>query len=98
MKTSLTTRLATMSRPELIAGVGVALIVSGIVLRFLGSAVVLQVLILLRSMPDEAITLAIQAFSLLEILVGIALLVWVAAHIRNRTRMTSESDNRTAQP
>jgi branched-subunit amino acid ABC-type transport system permease component len=97
MALSFNARLSAMSRSELMAGIGVALIVSGLVLRLLGSVVVLQALALLRSMSSEAITLAIHAFSLFEIVVGIAILIAVAVHVR-RTRTTSENDNRGPQP
>jgi branched-subunit amino acid ABC-type transport system permease component len=97
MALSFNARLLAMSRSELMAGIGVALIVSGLVLRLLGSPVALQALALLRSMSDEAVTLAIHAFSLFEIVVGIALLIAVAAHVR-RTRTTSEIDKRTPHP
>ena len=96
MAFSLNARLVAMSRTEFVAGIGVTLIVSGLVLKFVGSAVVLLAVTLLRSMSDEAVTLAIQAFSLLEIVVGVALLVWVA-HIRNRTRTASKNDSRTSE-
>ena len=96
MTRSLKLRLANLSRVELLAGGGVALIVSGGVLRVLGTTLILPVLLLLRSVSDEALGLFLHAFALLQILIGIAVLVLVAAHVRRRTTATGRSE--TTEP
>lgn len=97
MNLSLKGRLMALSRVELVAGVAVALIVSGLGLRLLGSTVFVPGLALLRSVSDEALTLFLHAVGLLEILTGIVLLVLVAAHVRRRT-VHPHTDSDGAQP
>lgn len=95
---SLRTRLAALSRSELVAGIGAVLIVSGLVIRFAGSAIALPAVTLLRSVSDQALTLFMQAFGLLEILIGIALLLLVAAHLRRRNGVADDTDSHGPQP
>jgi hypothetical protein len=95
---SLKLRLATLTRVELAAGGGVALIVSGGMLRLFGNSLILPALQGLRSVSDEALGLFLHAFSLLQILIGIALLVLVAAHLRRRTGATVRSETTEPQP
>lgn len=77
-------RLARMSRDELIAGVGVALVASGLAVRFAGHFVALPLLAALRALPDDIAVLFVRGFGLLEIAVGIAALAYVGARHRNR--------------
>ena len=98
MGAALTKRLRAMSRPELVAGIAIALIVSGLALRFLGPTIVLPIVTLLRSLSDQTLTLVVQGFGLLEIVVGIALLAWVAKHIRHRAAHAPSANNEVPQP
>jgi hypothetical protein len=81
-----------MTRQEVIAGIGVVLIVSGLVLRFFGSSIVLPALGLVCSLSEETVTRLLQAVGLLEIVAGIGLLALVAARVRSRSASSSDTE------
>jgi hypothetical protein len=98
MTFSLYNRLTSLSRLELLAGIGVALILSGLVLRFLGGSILLPTLNLLRSLSDEAITLCLQAAGLVEIGLGLGLLAFVATRSRSDRSPSIDTDNQELEP